>query len=57
MATERNAMESDTSPYPLRLKGELAPKLSRGLWLAKWLLAVPHFIVLCCCGLRSRSSA
>ena len=40
------AMETDTSPYPLQLTGELAPQLSRGLWLVKWLLAIPHFIVL-----------
>jgi hypothetical protein len=39
-------MEATTSPYPLQLTGELAPKLSRGLWLVKWLLAIPHFIVL-----------
>ena len=45
-ATERIAMETNTSPYPLRLTGELAPQLSRGLWLVKWLLAIPHFIVL-----------
>ena len=39
-------METNTSPYPLRLTGELSPRLSRGLWLVKWLLAIPHFIVL-----------
>jgi hypothetical protein len=39
-------MESTTPRYPLRLTGELSPQLSRGLWLVKWLLAIPHFIVL-----------
>ena len=39
-------METNTSPYPLQLTGELSPQLSRGLWLVKWLLAIPHFIVL-----------
>jgi uncharacterized protein DUF4389 len=34
------------SPYPLRLEGDLAPRLSRWLWLVKWFLAIPHFIVL-----------
>lgn len=34
------------APYPLQLTGQLAPKLSRGLWLVKWLLAIPHVIVL-----------
>src|SRR5689334_17279292 len=39
-------MESTTSSYPLRITGELSPRLSRGLWLVKWLLAIPHFILL-----------
>jgi hypothetical protein len=39
-------MGSEASGYPLRLTGELSPQLSRWLWLVKWLLAIPHFIVL-----------
>jgi hypothetical protein len=37
---------NETAPYPLQPTGELAPNLSRGLWLVKWLLAIPHFIAL-----------
>ena len=32
--------------YPLQIRGDLSPDLSRWLWLVKWLLAMPHFIVL-----------
>jgi hypothetical protein len=39
-------MQSNTSPYPLQLTGVLSPQLNRGLWLVKWLLAIPHFVVL-----------
>jgi hypothetical protein len=39
-------MDTDATQYPLRLAGELSPRLSRWLWLVKWLLAIPHFIVL-----------
>jgi hypothetical protein len=32
--------------YPLQIEGQLDEGLSRGLWLVKWILAIPHFIVL-----------
>lgn len=36
----------ETAPYPARLRGDLDPVLSRWMWLVKWFLAIPHFIVL-----------
>jgi len=32
--------------YPLAVTGDLQPGLSRWLWLVKWLLAIPHYILL-----------
>ncbi len=37
---------SPVESYPLVLTGQLDASLSRGLWLVKWLLAIPHYIVL-----------
>ncbi|MBA7678220.1 hypothetical protein ES703_86493 [subsurface metagenome] len=32
--------------YPLHFKGELTVPPGSGLWLIKWLLAIPHFFIL-----------
>ena len=32
--------------YPLNIRGDLSSPPNRGLWLIKWILAIPHFIVL-----------
>ena len=39
-------MDTADRPYPARLDGQLDPALSRWMWLIKWLLAIPHFVVL-----------
>jgi hypothetical protein len=37
---------SARGPEPVRLEAHLDPALSRWMWLVKWLLALPHVIVL-----------
>ena len=39
-------MQLSTGGPTVALDGELAPHLSRWLWLVKWFLAIPHFVVL-----------
>src|SRR5690349_16523634 len=37
---------ANTSAYPLRVEGDLENHLRRWQWLVKWVLVIPHMIVL-----------
>ncbi len=39
-------MSQEQEAYPLSIKGELTEPLGQGWWLLKWLLAIPHYIIL-----------
>jgi len=40
-------MAKEKKNSPVHLTGELVEPLSPALWLVKWLLAIPHVVVLC----------
>src|SRR6476619_4639341 len=39
-------MQLSTAGRTGAVQGDLAPRLSRWLWLVKWFLAIPHYVVL-----------
>jgi hypothetical protein len=45
-AARGNALHPLAGPYPAQVIGVRDMQLSRWLWLVKWLLAIPHYVIL-----------
>jgi uncharacterized protein DUF4389 len=43
---EEKAVTENRTPYPVRVDASEDASVSRGLWLVKWLLLIPHYVVL-----------
>jgi hypothetical protein len=39
-------MQPEPISYPVRVRADLDPALSRWQWLVKWILAIPHYVIL-----------
>ena len=46
MSTASAVFAAEHRPYPARLTGSVDPGVSRWLWLIKWLLVLPHVVLL-----------
>jgi hypothetical protein len=44
-------MTTETKAYPVNIRGELTIPPGPWLWLVKWFLAIPHYILLCFLGI------
>ena len=51
--TQAAAAQPEAMSYPLQLQGRLDPEPSRWLWLVKWVLLIPHYIVLAFLGIAA----